>query len=43
MPLFPLVHFDDIFCVDRQTFVWIDNDTEQARISLNKKNKLLSF
>ena len=43
MPLFPLVHFDDIFRVDRQTFVGIDNDTEQARISLNKKHKLLIF
>jgi hypothetical protein len=39
VPFLPLVHFHDIFCVDGQAFVRIDDDTEQARIGLKKKEK----
>ena len=39
MPLFALVHFNDIVSVYGQTLVRIDNDTKQARVGLKKRRK----
>lgn len=34
--LLPLVHLNDLLCVDGQPFVRVDNHTEQARVGLGK-------
>ena len=34
--LFPLVHVDDLLCVDREPFVRVDHHAEQPRVRLRR-------
>ncbi len=36
MPLFALVHLDDLFRVDRQMLIWVYNHTEEPRVCLKQ-------
>lgn len=41
MSLFAFIHFDDIFCVNRESFVRVNHHTKQARIGLEKQIKIM--
>ena len=35
--LLSLVHVDDLLCVDREPFVWVDHHAEQTRVRLKER------
>lgn len=43
MPLFAFIDLDDLFGVDRQAFVGIDDHAEKAGIRLKKSSRKLTF